>query len=242
MEIFQEFLGMLIFIPFSLIFYILSLEKEVSISNCLPKFRFLIQLFVANPVVQYKHIALTTNAARNYFFPPNNYWYGIDWEREIAARKNRYLGWQLTLKIATYIFEWRVQNRIKKSKDYIELTEYAYELMSDLGEDLIFVSSPLFTHPDGVKAGIRVLRKQIIFFAEKRNGLVFNQIPFLNSRLVLLKEYETESKFNLFYKPVIQSKFVSTLFMNEGWVNSNGCKTEKYYAESIGKKIQHKEI
>jgi hypothetical protein len=69
---------------------------------------------------------------------------------------------------------------------------------------------------------------------------VWSQIPYLDMNLPNLKiekELETLSKFNEFYKPLLESGKIKNLYMRKGWENSLGCQTEHSIAEENNIKI-----
>jgi hypothetical protein len=143
--------------------------------------------------------------------------------------------------MANRILEFRLWLRIKNCRTYEELRSKALLSMAEVPKArYVFISSSLFSHSEGIHAGIKDLRMLIVNHAEDNFGMVFNQIPFLNLNLRNLRaRNDLGNKFDLFYGPVIQSPLIHTLVMNPGWENSDGCKTEHEIALRSGKIVKY---
>ncbi len=240
MESLRALLGLFVlFTPF----FLLQQETEYCISARLPRLIPLLRLLLAKePYRIFKKIAERSFYSKNYTFhySPSTQaerdWYRKETEKGFSNR----IGRHRTLVVANRILEFRLWLHLRKCKNYDELRAKAIRLMSsESKEGFVFVSSPLYAHPQGLKKGIQELRKAIIHQAEEHHGRVFNQIPFLNLYLAQLRSLETRNKFALFYEPVIQSSPISAIVMNQGWEQSQGCKTEHEAACQSSKKIEY---
>lgn len=219
---------------------ILGLENHFLFSARIPRvFRLLCLCISSNPYKEFKIIAQKSFYSKQYEFPyipGNDEWY----ERRINCGYSKRIGWRNTLILANRILEFRIWFSLRSCQNYDQLRVYAEALLQGIdSSEIVFVSSPLYAHPLGINGGIRELRSAIIEIAENHNGLVFNQIPFLNHYIPRLGNTETRSKFEMFYQPVISSPYIAKVVMNMGWENSLGCKTEYETACNYNKKVEY---
>ena len=221
--------------------FILSLENEYLFSARIPKLLPLFRIAFLNPIKEFKKISEKSYYSRYYNFAYNANYHSYDYYvRQNNWGYSKRIGYYNTLILANRIFEFRIWLSLRSIKNYEELKLKALLLLNEVNkEGLVFISSPLYSHPNGVKKGIIELRKVIIFYAEENKGLVFNQIPFLNLHLPYLKVDEKMNKFEEFYKPVLESSLVTKVVMTPGWEKSMGCKTEYEVANSNLKTIEY---
>ena len=193
--------------------------------------RILFHMVFSDFVINFKKIIQYTHQARMEHF-------SMELEQqEISSKKLKYFLLRRFLFLGNYIFEYRVRKKVKKVKSYYELKGKAFDLLIRFDTDTMFISSPLFSHKRGLEEGVRVLRNTILEETEKRGFLVFNQLPFLNRNLEGIREMETKTKFDIFYKSIIEHRLVSRILMNHGWEHSGGCRAEKVFAEQAKKEI-----
>ncbi|QQR50230.1 hypothetical protein IPF86_04090 [Candidatus Nomurabacteria bacterium] len=232
------FIAFALFLPI----FLLELQNKYLLTARIPHIILLLRVLFLNPYKGFQKISDRSLNSRHWNFPyspstqADEEWY----QRHLEWGYSRRIGWRSTLIIANRILEFRCWMNLRSCKNYDELLNKALTQMSKMNAgELVFISSPLYAHPHGVRKGIKELRKMIINAAEEHGGLIFNQIPFLNLRLPNLSANETRNKFEVFYEPIICSPFISKVIMNQGWEISLGCKTEYEVAIRHAKQIEY---
>ncbi len=225
-------LGFLVCSPMIL----LGVESQYFFLCRIPKLIPLLRIIFLNSHKEFQKIAQKSYYSRYYEIPYNSSeWY----EKQTNLGLSRRISWRITLYLANWIMEYKVSRTLRSCENYTQLRYKAILWMMDMSDSgLAFISSPLYSHPKGIRKGIKDLRKKILDIAEENNGLVFNQIPFLNCHLPFIKEGETHSKFELFYQPVITSLPIGKIVMNEGWEKAGGCVKEYEIAQTARKLIE----
>lgn len=238
-EFFESlFLLYIIFLPV----FILATENRYLLSARLPRIIPLLRILLLNPYNEFQRIANKSYYSKFYEFSYNSQGgpgYAEWFEKEHDWGYSRRIGRRRTLVLANRILEFRIWLMLKSCQNYDQLLCKAILIMIKVSDSgFVFVSSPLYAHKKGIRAGLGSLRKAIIDTAESDsdNGLVFNQIPFLNRSLPKLNK-DVRNKFEEFYKPLIASLPISKVVMNGDWQNSEGCKTEHDVAVEFGKNV-----
>ncbi len=235
----------IIFIKLCFLFYpiyILGREEKSLVSARLPRIIPILRMLLLNPYKEFKKIAIKSydNKYYKFHYSPSTQAQESWYERQLEYGNSRRIGWRNTLLIANRILEFRLWLTIRSCKNYDELKIKAILIITETrDEGFVFVSSALYSHSKGIKGGVKELRKIIIESAEEHQGLVFNQIPFLDLYLPYLRGNEKGNKFELFYEPIIESSQITKVIMNNGWEKSMGCRTEHEVASKNLKKIEY---
>lgn len=100
--------------------------------------------------------------------------------------------------------------------------------LSQIKETACMISGPIGVGIDSFDKNIEKLKNNIDLISQKE--IVFNQIPYLDIYLEdSPKDYST--KFEIFYKGLIQSGKISKLYISKGSQNSKGVISEIEYAK-----------
>lgn len=218
-------------LAFAIMFFI---ELEFGFMRALPRLCPLLKVLVSRkPYREFGNIADNCLASRL------DYLSGDLSSREEVKRFSKKISRLATLKIANRILEFRLWQRVRHCSDYEQLLDRSIAFLQGSGQDdFIFVSSPLYSHADGLAGGIKELRRAIIAAAEENHGRVFNQIPCLDIYLSRISSL-VKDKFAAFYGPFIGSPLIAKIKMNAGYEASSGCQLELEYARRFSKPVEY---